>query len=194
MVESAADGLVVEGTPEEVAECEASWTGRYLRESIASAGTTRTTSPRSAAIGNLTAAPPPRGDTSPRIVVPPRPPASVQLDEFRWQLPREGGMRVPGLIIADRLLLERMMDDKTFQQVKNAAHLPGILTASIAMPDAHWGYGLPVGGVVATDEHDGVISPGAVRLRHRLRRADAALAAHARRAGAARRSARRRAV
>ena len=92
-------------------------------------------------------------------------------------------MRVPGLIIADRLLLERMMDDKTFQQVKNAAHLPGILTASIAMPDAHWGYGLPVGGVVATDEHDGVISPGAVgydigcgvrMLRSRLTRAELA--------------------
>src|SRR5512143_313279 len=89
-------------------------------------------------------------------------PGVVQLDEFRWQIPREGGMRVPGVIIADRTLLERMLSDRTFEQVKNAAHLPGILDASIAMPDAHWGYGLPVGGVVATDPQTGVVSPGAV--------------------------------
>src|SRR5438093_13699811 len=77
-------------------------------------------------------------------------------------LPREGGMRVPGILFADRPLLEKMLSDRTPEQVKNAAHLPGILEASIAMPDAHWGYGLPVGGVVATDPEDGVISPGAV--------------------------------
>jgi len=71
-------------------------------------------------------------------------------------------MRVPGILIADRPLLEQMMSDRTPEQVRNAAHLPGILEASIAMPDAHWGYGLPVGGVVATDEHAGVVSPGAV--------------------------------
>jgi tRNA-splicing ligase RtcB len=112
-------------------------------------------------------------------------PGVVQLDEFRWQIPREGEMRVPGVIFANRPLLERMLSDRTFEQVKNAAHLPGILEASIAMPDAHWGYGLPVGGVVATHERDGVISPGAVGydigcgvrlLRSRLTRAD--LAAH----------------
>src|SRR5262245_40405725 len=77
-------------------------------------------------------------------------------------LPQEGGMRVPGVVFADRPLLDRMLSDRTFHQVKNAAHLPGILEASLAMPDAHWGYGLPVGGVVATHERDGVISPGAV--------------------------------
>jgi tRNA-splicing ligase RtcB len=87
---------------------------------------------------------------------------AVRLDDFRWMLPREGGMRVPGVLIADRPLLERMMSDRTPEQVRNAAHLPGILDASIAMPDAHWGYGLPVGGVVATHPHDGVVSPGAV--------------------------------
>src|SRR5215468_11119404 len=86
----------------------------------------------------------------------------VQLDEFRWMLPRQGGMRVPGILFADRPLLEKMLLDRTPDQVRNAAHLPGILEASIAMPDAHWGYGLPVGGVVATDEHEGVVSPGAV--------------------------------
>ena len=85
-----------------------------------------------------------------------------RLDDYRWRIPREGGMRVPGLVFADRPLLERMLSDRTFEQVKNAAHLPGILEASIAMPDAHWGYGLPVGGVVATHEREGVISPGAV--------------------------------
>lgn len=108
-------------------------------------------------------------------------PGLVQLDEFRWMLPREGGMRVPGVLIADRALAERMLSDKTPQQVKNAAHLPGILEASIAMPDAHWGYGLPVGGVVATDPDEGVISPGGVGydigcgvrlLRSRMTRAD----------------------
>jgi tRNA-splicing ligase RtcB (3'-phosphate/5'-hydroxy nucleic acid ligase) len=107
-----------------------------------------------------------------------------QLDEFRWMLPKEGGMRVPGVLFADRPLLEKMLSDRTPDQVRNAAHLPGILEASIAMPDAHWGYGLPVGGVVATDpEHEGVVSPGAVGydigcgvrlMRSRLTRADLA--------------------
>src|SRR5215468_3561464 len=105
----------------------------------------------------------------------------VQLDEFRWMLPRQGGMRVPGILFADRPLLEKMLLDRTPDQVRNAAHLPGILEASIAMPDAHWGYGLPVGGVVATDPEEGVVSPGAVGydigcgvrlMRTRLTRAD----------------------
>jgi len=105
----------------------------------------------------------------------------VPLDDYRWMIPRSGDMRVPGVIFANRALLERMLSDRTFEQVKNAAHLPGILEASLAMPDAHWGYGLPVGGVVATHEHDGVISPGAVGydigcgvrlLRSRLTRAE----------------------
>src|SRR5262249_14839351 len=74
-----------------------------------------------------------------------------KIAEFRWELPREGAMRVPGLIFADRDLLEQILKDKTPDQVRNAACLPGILEASIAMPDAHWGYGLPIGGVVATD-------------------------------------------
>jgi tRNA-splicing ligase RtcB len=98
-------------------------------------------------------------------------------------MPREGGMRVPGVLFASRPLLEKMFSDKTPEQVKNAAHLPGILEASIAMPDAHWGYGLPVGGVVATDPDEGVVSPGAVGydigcgvrlLRTRLSRSDLA--------------------
>ena len=105
----------------------------------------------------------------------------TQLDEFRWMLPREGGMRVPGVLIADKPLLEKMLSDRTPDQVRNAAHLPGILEASIAMPDAHWGYGLPVGGVVATEPGEGVVSPGAVGydigcgvrlMKSRLTRAD----------------------
>lgn len=84
------------------------------------------------------------------------------IDEFRWRIPREGAMRVPGVLFADREMLDQMLSDRTPEQVRNAAHLPGILEASIAMPDAHWGYGLPVGGVVATHEHEGVVSPGAV--------------------------------
>src|SRR5207247_11042262 len=87
---------------------------------------------------------------------------AIELDASRLMLPREGGMRVPGILFAYRPLLERMMSDRTPEQVRNAAHLPGILEASIAMPDAHWGYGLPVGGVVATDPEEGVISPGGV--------------------------------
>ena len=107
----------------------------------------------------------------------------IELDAFRWKLPKSGGMRVPGILFADRPLLERMLSDKTPDQVRNAAHLPGILEASIAMPDAHWGYGLPVGGVVATDPDEGVVSPGAVGydigcgvrlMRTRLTRADLA--------------------
>jgi tRNA-splicing ligase RtcB len=107
----------------------------------------------------------------------------IRLDDFRWQIPAEGGMRVPGVLIADQVLLDQMLEDRTPEQVKNAAHLPGILGASIALPDAHWGYGLPVGGVVATDESEGVVSPGAVGydigcgvrlMRTRLARADLA--------------------
>jgi tRNA-splicing ligase RtcB len=90
------------------------------------------------------------------------PPGVEAIDAFRWRLPRQGGMRVPGLIFADRAMLDSILADRTSEQVRNAAHLPGILEASIAMPDAHWGYGLPVGGVVATDPGEGVVSPGAV--------------------------------
>jgi tRNA-splicing ligase RtcB len=106
-----------------------------------------------------------------------------QIDAYRWRIPQTGGMRVPGVLFADRVLVERMLSDRTPEQVKNAAHLPGILGASIAMPDAHWGYGLPVGGVVATDPVHGVVSPGAVGydigcgvrlMRTRLTRADVA--------------------
>ncbi len=79
-----------------------------------------------------------------------------------YLLPREGGMKVPGLIIAsEELLLEKEVE-KPLEQVKNVAHLAGILGYSVAMPDIHWGYGFPIGGVAAMDIETGVISPGGV--------------------------------
>lgn len=72
------------------------------------------------------------------------------------------GMRVPAIIYADKGLLEKAEGDKAVEQVINVAFLPGILKASYAMPDIHWGYGFPIGGVAATDIREGVISPGGV--------------------------------
>ena len=79
-----------------------------------------------------------------------------------WHLPPTGAMRVPGIIYADSDLI-REMDDKVPQQVRNVAALPGIVKASFAMPDAHWGYGFPIGGVAAFDPDDGgIVSAGGV--------------------------------
>src|SRR3990172_11702851 len=71
-------------------------------------------------------------------------------------------MRVPGLILADAALMAQIRRDASLEQVANAAFLPGIVKASLAMPDIHQGYGLPVGGVVATDAESGGVSPGGV--------------------------------
>ena len=79
-----------------------------------------------------------------------------------YLLPKEGGMKVPGLVIATQALLEGMEIEKPLEQVSNVAHLPGIVGYSIAMPDIHWGYGFPIGGVAAMDAETGVISPGGV--------------------------------
>jgi tRNA-splicing ligase RtcB len=81
-----------------------------------------------------------------------------------WRIPKDAkaGMRVPGLVYADDLLMTLIRRDGSLEQVANAAFLPGIVKASLAMPDIHQGYGLPVGGVVATGLEDGVISPGGV--------------------------------
>src|SRR2546430_8617923 len=70
--------------------------------------------------------------------------------ECEWHLPATGAMRVPGVIYADEALI-RAMDEKVPEQVANVAALPGIVKASFAMPDAHWGYGFPIGGVAAFD-------------------------------------------
>jgi tRNA-splicing ligase RtcB len=85
-----------------------------------------------------------------------------QRGEFEWELPKSGHMRVPGVIFASRALVAAM-DDKVAEQVANVAGLPGIVAASYAMPDAHWGYGFPIGGVAAFDaEEGGVVSAGGV--------------------------------
>jgi len=87
-----------------------------------------------------------------------------QVGPYLWRIPPDAkpGMRVPGLIIADEILMAQIRRDASLEQVANAATLPGIVKASFAMPDIHQGYGLPVGGVVATDAESGVISPGGV--------------------------------
>jgi tRNA-splicing ligase RtcB len=84
------------------------------------------------------------------------------IDAYRWRIPREGGMRVEGVIYADAGLMADIRDDQSVQQVRNVAHLPGIVRASLAMPDIHWGYGFPIGGVAAMDAAEGVVSPGGV--------------------------------
>lgn len=87
-----------------------------------------------------------------------------RIDDYRWLIPVDfkSGMRVPGLIFADEQLLEKAIEDKAFEQVANVAFLPGIVKYSLAMPDIHWGYGLPIGGVAPVRVSDGVISPGGV--------------------------------
>ncbi len=85
-----------------------------------------------------------------------------RLDEFTWRIPQQGDMRVPGIVYAPPGLFEQAGHDEALQQVVNVATLPGIVKASIAMPDIHWGYGFPIGGVAAMDDADGVVSPGGV--------------------------------
>jgi tRNA-splicing ligase RtcB len=86
-----------------------------------------------------------------------------QVDSNVWETEPTEGMLVPGRIFASARLFERAASDRASQQVTNVAHLPGIVDASMAMPDIHWGYGFPIGGVAATDvEAEGVVSPGGV--------------------------------
>jgi len=94
-------------------------------------------------------------------------PSKVQLEKLTantWRIPQKykHGMRVPGLVLADADLLEKMKTDRTLDQCVNVAHLPGIYKYSITLPDGHEGYGFPIGGVAATDYEEGVISPGGV--------------------------------
>lgn len=80
-----------------------------------------------------------------------------------WEIPKSGGMLVPGRIYTNRDMIESTLrNDEAVKQVVNVAHLPGIQKYSLAMPDIHWGYGFPIGGVAATDLETGVISPGGV--------------------------------
>lgn len=86
-----------------------------------------------------------------------------KIDDCSWRIPKyKPGMKVTGLVLANRELLDKMQTDRTLQQCVNVAHLPGIYKYSITLPDGHEGYGFPIGGVAATDYEEGVISPGGV--------------------------------
>lgn len=85
-----------------------------------------------------------------------------KIDDYRWRIPKEGNMRVDGIIYADEKMMKTISTDQSPQQVANVAQLPGIVNHSLAMPDIHWGYGFPIGGVAAFDIDEGVISPGGV--------------------------------
>ena len=83
-----------------------------------------------------------------------------KIDDYRWRIPREGKMRTDGVIYADERMFQDIRKDQSLGQVSNVAWLPGIVGYSLAMPDIHWGYGFPIGGVAAFDLNDGIISPG----------------------------------
>ncbi len=87
-----------------------------------------------------------------------------RVDQNRWRIPQRFNpdMRVPGMVYADDQLIEQIREDNSLHQVANVATLPGILGQSLAMPDIHWGYGFPVGGVAATHAEYGVVSPGGI--------------------------------
>jgi len=87
-----------------------------------------------------------------------------KINNYRWRLPRsyDKGMRVDGIIYASEKMIDTIRKDATPLQVIGVAHLPGIIKASLAMPDIHWGYGFPIGGVAAVSIDEGVVSPGGV--------------------------------
>ena len=87
-----------------------------------------------------------------------------KIDDYRWEIPisYRSGMRVPGLIYASEKLLDQIWEDQAFEQVVNVSFLPGIVKHSLAMPDIHYGYGFPIGGVAAMRLQGGVVSPGGV--------------------------------
>jgi tRNA-splicing ligase RtcB len=85
-----------------------------------------------------------------------------KVNDWLWEIPKVGDMRVPGRIYASETLLKPIQEEQTYDQVANVACLPGIVGYSMAMPDIHWGYGFPIGGVAAFDVDEGVISPGGV--------------------------------
>ena len=85
-----------------------------------------------------------------------------KLNEFAWEIPKSGKMKVPAIVYASEALLEKIKQDMTLQQAQNVVCLKGIQKASYVMPDAHQGYGFPIGGVAAFDMDEGIISPGGV--------------------------------
>ena len=93
-----------------------------------------------------------------------KPPELVARDEFTYEIPMDAalGMRVPGILFSDPKLLEGVQGDPSLQQLANVATLPGIVRNALAMPDIHFGYGFPVGGVAAFDMEEGIVSPGGI--------------------------------
>jgi tRNA-splicing ligase RtcB len=85
-----------------------------------------------------------------------------KIDDNTWEIPAQGEMKVPAVIYASARLLEDIRRDQTLGQARNVACLPGIQGRSYVMPDAHQGYGFPIGGVAAFDPDEGIISPGGV--------------------------------
>ncbi|GIU70202.1 MAG: RNA-splicing ligase RtcB [Candidatus Woesearchaeota archaeon] len=85
-----------------------------------------------------------------------------KINEFTWKIEKHGAMNVPAIIYSSETLMEKVKSDKTFQQIMNVAQLKGIVKNAIIMPDAHEGYGFPIGGVAAFDIDEGIISPGGI--------------------------------
>ena len=85
-----------------------------------------------------------------------------RVDPWRVRIPRHGGMKTDGLVFANEALFSSIGGEDAVKQVVNVAHLPGIVGPSMAMPDIHWGYGFPIGGVAAFDCDEGVVTPGGV--------------------------------
>ncbi|HPC30023.1 MAG TPA: RtcB family protein [Candidatus Ratteibacteria bacterium] len=85
-----------------------------------------------------------------------------KITPFKWLIPETGSMNVPGIIYISESMLNRAIEDNVLQQVANVACLPGIISYSLAMPDVHWGYGAPIGGVAAFNKEKGIIAPGFV--------------------------------
>jgi tRNA-splicing ligase RtcB len=85
-----------------------------------------------------------------------------KINDYTWEIPKSGEMRVPTVIYASSKIIEGIKRDRTLQQAKNVACLPGIQKTAYVMPDGHQGYGFPIGGVAAFDLEKGIISPGGV--------------------------------
>jgi tRNA-splicing ligase RtcB len=85
-----------------------------------------------------------------------------RVGEVVWEIPRQGGMRVPARVYASEAQMATLRDDPALAQLVNVAHLPGIVGHALAMPDVHWGYGFPIGGVAAVDADEGVVTPGGI--------------------------------
>ena len=86
----------------------------------------------------------------------------VQIDPYRWEIKKTGAMNVPARIYSSAALIKAVKEEAAFKQLVNVAQLPGIINVALAMPDVHWGYGFPIGGVAAFDLDSGIISPGGV--------------------------------